>query len=246
MDAAGAAGGRRRERLARVRLYLVTDGATPADLLPGRVGAAAAAGVDAVQLRRKDVPWQELVDLARACREAVHRQGALFLVNDHPELAVAVDADGLHVGQEDHTVAAARAAIGPDRLVGVSTHDLGQAIAAAGAGADYLGVGPIHATPTKPGRPACGVGLVASVRSRVGLPLVAIGGLDAASLADPLAAGADAVAVVRAVCGADDWGGAALRLRLAVDRAVAARAGGADRTPSSRPGSGRPDGPRGR
>ncbi|HUY98278.1 MAG TPA: thiamine phosphate synthase [Verrucomicrobiae bacterium] len=212
--------GWRRARLARVRLYLVTDDTTPLADLPARAGAAAAAGVDAVQLRRKDVPWAALVTVARACREAVHRQGGLFIVNDHAALAVAVDADGLHLGQDDQPLAAARAAIGPQRLLGLSTHDLGQALAGAAAGADYLGVGPLHTTPTKPGRPACAPDLVAAVRSRVALPLVAIGGLDWDTVAAPLRAGADAVAVVRAICGSPDWGAAAHALRWAVDTAV--------------------------
>ncbi|HVA21231.1 MAG TPA: thiamine phosphate synthase [Candidatus Micrarchaeia archaeon] len=213
----------RRERLAAVRLYLVTDETTPLQDLPDLVRLVTAAGVDAVQLRRKEVPWRDLVAVAAACRSAAHRAGALFIVNDHPELALAVDADGLHVGQEDASVTTVRTAIGRGRLVGVSTHDLGQALAATAGGADYLGIGPIHVTPTKPGRPACGIGLVPQVRAAVALPLVAIGGIDSGNAEQAMAAGADAVAVVRAICRADDPAAAARGLRAAVDRVAASR-----------------------
>ncbi len=222
----------RRARLASVRLYLVTDDTTPLEALPRLVELVTAVGVDAVQLRRKGATWADLVDVAVACRDAAHRSGALFIVNDHARLAVAADADGLHIGQEDEPIASVHALVGADRLVGVSTHEVGEAVAAALAGADYLGVGPIHATPTKPGAPARGVGLVAKVRARVAIPLVAIGGIDRTNAAAPLVAGADAVAVVRAISAAPDPVAATRALRAAVD---AARAGWGRPAPATAP-----------
>ncbi len=213
MADAFSTGWARRARLAAVRLYLVTDDATPAGRLPSVVRAAVAGGVDAVQLRRKGVPWPELVPLARACRRAAHEGGALFFVNDHVELALEVDADGVHLGQEDQPLAAARARVGAARLLGASTHAAVQAAAAVAGGADYVAAGPVHATPTKAGRPAVGLGYVTAAAAIATCPVVAIGGLDLGNAAAAIGAGADAVAVVRAICAAPDPGAAAANLR---------------------------------
>jgi thiamine-phosphate pyrophosphorylase len=139
----------------------------------------------------------------------------LFILNDRPDLAAKVGADGVHVGQEDATVHAARALIGGQRLVGLSTHSPAQVQAAAGV--DYIGVGPVHDTPTKPGRPAVGLALVrhASVHAR--MPFFAIGGIDAGNVADVRAAGGRRIAVVRALTEAEDPMRAARELRAAIE-----------------------------
>ena len=197
-----------RVELERARLYFVTD-AIPAD----RLEAALAGGVDVVQLRLKDAEDGEIVRSARAFREACDRHGALFVLNDRLDLVDACGADGVHVGQEDASPAEARAAVGPHRLVGISTHSEEQLAAAHAAPVDYAAVGPVFATPTKPGRPAVGLELVRLAAARTALPWFAIGGIDLATAAEVVDAGAERLAVVRAIRDADDPGAAARALR---------------------------------
>src|SRR5438270_10604292 len=134
----------RRERLASARLYFIGDASAPLE-------AALRGGVDLFQLRDKALDEDELLRVALAQRDLCHARGALFVVNDHPGVAAAADADGVHVGQDDIPVPEARAIVGPDRLVGLSTHTPAQVDAAEGV--DLIGVGPGHATPTKEDRP---------------------------------------------------------------------------------------------
>ena len=142
-----------RERIAGARLYLVCD-ARPREFL----AAAIRGGVDVIQLRDKALGDDGLVTAAREFRAAADAHGALFVLNDRPDLVEACGADGVHVGQDDGTPADARALVGPDAIVGRSTHAPEQADAAeADPDVDYLAVGPVHATPTKPGRPAAGL-----------------------------------------------------------------------------------------
>ena len=165
-----------RERLADARLYLVCD-ARPRAFLD----AALRGGADLIQLRDKTLGDDELVAAAATFRAAADAHGALFILNDRPDLVEACGADGVHVGQDDETPAARARAVGPDRIVGRSTHAPAQADAAdADADVDYIAVGPVHATPTKPGRPAAGLDYVAYAARTVGKPWFAIGGLDAA------------------------------------------------------------------
>src|ERR687894_2698 len=198
-----------RERLATARLYLVC-GARPRDWLR----AAVRGGVDLVQLRDQTLDDDGLVAAAaefRAC-------GALFILNDRPDLVEACRADGVHVGQEDATPAEARALVGPERIVGRSTHAPEQADAAdADPEVDYLAVGPVHETPTKPGRPAAGLHYVAHAASTVGKPWFAIGGLDAGNVHEVLERGATRIVVVRAITEADDPEAAARELRAALE-----------------------------
>ena len=126
------------------------------------------------------------------------------MINDRPDLAVLADADGVHVGQDDTPVAEARAIVGADRLVGLSTHSPAQVDAAASAGVDYIGVGPVNATPTKPGRPAVGLELVRYAAARAPMPFFAIGGIAAGNVAAVRAAGGERIAVVRALTEASD------------------------------------------
>jgi thiamine-phosphate pyrophosphorylase len=232
-----ATGSARRARLADARLYLVLPSAPPSadpdehDLKLTRTARAAiAGGVDIVQLREKERAASELVqvasELSRACRE----QGALFIVNDSPELARESGADGVHVGQDDLPAQHAREIVGDEMLIGLSTHARAEIDAAtrdAPYGAplvDYIAVGPVHETPTKPGRPAVGPGLVAYAAEHAAVPFFAIGGLDAGNLHEVLAAGASRAVILRAIAGARDPERAARELREQLDAsAVGAR-----------------------
>ncbi len=210
-----------RDRIAGARLYLVCD-ARPRAFLD----AALRGGVDVVQLRDKTLADDELVAAAAEFRAAADAHGALFVLNDRPDLVAACRADGVHVGQDDATPADARALVGPGAIVGRSTHAPAQADAAdADPDVDYLAVGPVHATPTKPGRPAAGLDYVAYAARNVKKPWFAIGGLDAGNAAEVAERGARAIVVVRAITEAADPEAAARDLRAAVEgRVGAARA----------------------
>jgi thiamine-phosphate pyrophosphorylase len=187
----------RRRRLADAHLYLVCDVRDDAFL-----DACLRGGVDIVQLRAKDASDAEIIDAGR--RYAAHcvEHEALFILNDRPDLVADAHADGVHVGQDDVPVAAARQLVGPDRIVGLSTHAPSEIDAAAGV--DYIGVGPVHATPTKPGRPAVGLALVRHAAAHATVPFFAIGGIDAANVAAVRDAGGVRIAVVRALTDAAD------------------------------------------
>jgi thiamine-phosphate pyrophosphorylase len=184
-------------------LYVVSADAAP-DRQAAILCAAIDGGADVVQLRNKSATPGELLAAARVVVAYARQRGAIAIVNDHLELAIEAGAHGVHLGQDDGSLAAARARCGPGMLLGRSTHSLHQALAAVADGADYLGVGPLFATPTKPGRPATGLGLVSEVAGAVTLPWFAIGGIDAGNIDGVLDAGAIRVAVVRAVCLAPD------------------------------------------
>ena len=165
---------------------------------------------------RRSAGDDELLAAARIARELCDAAGALLFVNDRPDLARAARADGVHVGQDDMPVAAAREQAGAELLVGLSTHTPAQVDAAPGAGADLIGVGPVHSTPTKPGRPAVGLDLVRHAARDAALPWFAIGGIDEGNVELVVAAGAERIAVVRAIAEAADPGAAAARLRAVV------------------------------
>jgi len=207
---------RLRAKLAGARLYLITGiedtAADPAEL----VRRALEGGVDIVQLRDKAADRAALLRAGRLFRALCDEHEALFIVNDDPGLAVECAADGVHVGQDDMAVEDARAALGPEPLIGISTHDPDQIDAALRSAADYLGVGPVHATPTKPGRPAVGESLVRVAAARADRPFFAIGGIDAANAGAVVAAGARRIAVVRAIRDAEDPRAAAVALRAHV------------------------------
>jgi len=167
------------------------------------------------QLREKKLPDEDVLAAAAIARELCAEAGALFIVNDRPDLAVDADADGVHVGQDDMGVDAARAVVGRERLVGLSTHSPAQ-IAAAGD-ADLIGVGPIYATPTKLWRPAVGLELIAHANEHAKQPFFAIGGIDEARAAEVAAAGAGRIAAVRAIAGSRDPEAAARALRATVE-----------------------------
>jgi thiamine-phosphate pyrophosphorylase len=215
-------GTERRARLARARLYMVCPergaaGAEDPSGLEQLVRAAAAGGVDVVQLREKHLPDEQLAPLASALRGACERAGALLIVNDRPQVALAAGADGVHVGQDDMPVAEARELVGPDMLIGLSTHARAEVDARDASQADYIGVGPVHETPTKPGRPAVGLELVRYAAEHARAPFFAIGGLHAGNLAAVLEAGARRAVVLRAVAAASDPRSAARELRALLD-----------------------------
>jgi thiamine-phosphate pyrophosphorylase len=201
----------RRARLERAVLYLVCATRGGGRALDELLAAALEGGVDVVQLRDKDATDEQLLAAAATARRRCDDAGALLILNDRPDLVAAAGADGCHVGQDDDAVAAARALAGPQALVGRSTHSPAQIAAAADA--DYIGVGPVHATPTKPGRPAVGLELVRHAAAHAPVPFFAIGGIDAANAGAVVAAGARRIAVVRAIAEAPDPHEAAAELR---------------------------------
>jgi thiamine-phosphate pyrophosphorylase len=216
----------RHERLAAARLYFVCDAGFDPIALEGLLGQALAGGADIVQLRDKHAPDRALRAAASLFRDAAAERGALFILNDRPELAAELGADGVHVGQDDMGVAEAREAVGPDAIVGLSSHapaQLDAAIAATGAALpDYVSIGPVWETPTKAGRPAAGLDYVRYAADRLppdgeeSLPWFAIGGIDSSNVADVAAAGARRIVVVRAIRDADEPADAARELRAAV------------------------------
>lgn len=210
----------RAQRLTAARLYLVTDATPGGRPLLEVLEPALAAGVDLFQLRAKTADDATILRAAAVARAACTAAGALFVVNDRPDLAVAARADGVHVGQDDDSVAAARAIVGPDVFVGLSTHSAAQvdaALATTGdARPDYIAVGPIHATPTKPGRPAVGLEPIRHAARVATLPWFAIGGIDEETVGEVVAAGAARIVVVRAIAEAADVAGVTRRLRAAV------------------------------
>ncbi len=215
MSSTGA-GEQRRARLRAAKLYLVCG--VPGDppdpgRLPGLLRAAVAGGVEIFQLREKHLPDEELTSVAHAARVLCERIGALLIVNDRPGVALQAGADGVHVGQEDMPADEVRELIGPELLLGLSTHTTAEIDAADPALVDYIGVGPVHATPTKQGRPAVGVALVAYAAANARVPFFAIGGLDAANLPEVTAAGAERAVVLRAIAEAADPEAAARELR---------------------------------
>jgi thiamine-phosphate pyrophosphorylase len=227
---------RRRARLAAARLYLVCDSQPGGRELSDVLRAAITGGVDIVQLRDKRLSDEELTEVVSTARMICEQMGSLLIVNDRPTVAVEAGADGVHVGQEDMPVAQVRELVGPDMLIGLSTHapreiDVATAAdagATTGVGAaskggvegvasvDYIGVGPVYTTPTKPGRPAVGRELVRYAAGHSPLPFFAIGGIDAGNIKAAVAAGARRVAVVRAIADAADPELAARTLRRAL------------------------------
>jgi thiamine-phosphate pyrophosphorylase len=206
-----------RARLDAARLYLCTDARTSRGDLAAFADAALAGGVDIIQLRDKTGALEAAGEIAalEVLAEACERHGALLSVNDRADVALAVGADVLHLGQDDIPVPLARRILGDEVVIGRSTHSVPQASAAASeAGVDYFCTGPCWPTPTKPGRSAPGLELVRSVASSgVTRPWFAIGGIDGPRLPSVLEAGASRIVVVRAITEAEDPEAAARELR---------------------------------
>nr|WP_298684083.1 thiamine phosphate synthase [uncultured Dongia sp.] len=199
-------------------LYLVTD-----SILCGAMGVVATAeaairgGVTMLQLRGPRDNLRQLLDDAIALRDVARHHGIPFVVNDHVDIALAVQADGVHVGQDDMPAAFARQLLGREKIVGISITSVADLPSADPAVVDYVGLGPVFATTTKlNAAPALGLDGFRGLRQRVGLPVVAIGGLNLGNIAGVMAAGADGVAVVSAICGTPDPARAARDLRQIV------------------------------
>jgi thiamine-phosphate pyrophosphorylase len=187
-------------------LYAILDADRLGVRAPGAAAEALArGGASLVQLRAKRAPDRRLLELCEETRDGARRGGALFVVNDRPDVALLLGADGVHLGQDDLPPAEARRLLGPDALIGLSTHSVAQLRAGAGEPVDYLALGPIFATATKAdAEPVVGLDRLREARALTGRPLVAIGGIDPARAREAVAAGADGVAVIAALLDAPD------------------------------------------
>lgn len=182
------------------KLYAITDTQLSNCSHAEIVTRLLAGGALLIQLRDKEASAKEMLDATRECLELTRAAGATLIVNDRVDVAMATDADGVHLGQDDLTVEEARALLGPDKIIGISTHSLAQVEAALTTSANYLAIGPIFTTTTKTNPdPVVGLELLRQARQRATLPLVAIGGITLATAPEVLAAGADSVAVISAL-----------------------------------------------
>lgn len=197
------------------RLYVITG----EKFHPGRnyvevMEEAIRGGADCIQLREKNKTKKELLEMARRLRELTDRYAVPFIVNDHVDIALAVNADGVHLGQDDLPLEEARRILGPDKMIGISTHKLEEALAAERNGADYIGVGPVFPTDTKEDVvDPVGIQYVDEVVRNISIPFVAIGGIKLHNVDEVLQAGAQRICIVSAVVGADDVRGAAQAFR---------------------------------
>jgi thiamine-phosphate pyrophosphorylase len=205
------------------RLYVILDRSVAGgrDLDP-ILAAVLAGGAEMIQLREKTWPSGTLFPMAQRLRARCRAAGVPFIVNDRVDVALAVDADGVHLGQDDLPPAAARPLLKPGMILGLSTHSVEQAKTAQAAGADYVAVGSMFPTATKPEFQLVGPALAREVRPVVHVPLIGIGGITPDNVGDVIAAGVDGVAVISAVCAAPDPAAAARRFIAAI---VAARGG---------------------
>ena len=201
------------------RLYVITG----EKFHPGRnyvevMEEAIRGGADCIQLREKNKTKKELLEMARRLRELTDRYAVPFIVNDHVDIALAVNADGVHLGQDDLPLEEARRILGPDKMIGISTHKLEEALAAERTGADYIGVGPVFPTDTKEDVvDPVGIQYVDEVVRNISIPFVAIGGIKLHNVDEVLQAGAQRICIVSAVVGADDVRGAAQAFRNKLD-----------------------------
>jgi len=207
------------ERLQAARLYVLVT----SKLCAGRdaeevTRLAIRGGADMIQMREKEMPDGEFLALARRLREACRAEGALFIVNDRIHIAQLVDADGIHVGQDDLPASDARKLVGENKIIGVSTHSPEQAEAAIRHGASYIGVGPVHATQTKPTTPPAGLGYVVHAAKHVNIPFFAIGGVSAENAEAILEAGAWGLSVCSAVISAEDVTAAAASIKAVIQK----------------------------
>lgn len=183
----------------KVRLYVIISSRLCRKPVLETLRDVISGGADAVQLREKDMSDDEFYSLAVECRKITARSNTLFIVNDRTEIARDVDADGLHVGQSDTPVSVARNVIGRNKILGVSTHNIGQALAAQQAGADYIGVGPLFPTVTKAYEPPVGLAYLKQIPRDITIPFVAIGGITLENLNEILSAGGSRVAICSAI-----------------------------------------------
>ena len=181
--------------------------------------AAIEGGATAIQLRDKEATTRELIEAGLALRELTRERGVAFIVNDRVDVALAVEADGVHVGQDDMPAKLARKLVGPDKIVGVSASTVEEALQAETDGADYISASPVFSTPTKPdAAPPTGLEGLRAIVEAVRIPVVAIGGINESNVEEVIRAGAAGVAVISAVVGAPDIAAAARRLRQRIEK----------------------------
>ena len=209
----------RRQRLRWARLYFVCEALPRGQDPEALLNATMAAGAGMIELRDRGQPRSVIERSGRTFRRLANTYSALFIVNDDPHLALELAADGVHVGQDDIEPSEARRIVGPDAIIGLSTHSRDQIDAAASQPIDYISVGPIWETPTKEGRPPTGLELIETAAETASLPWFAIGGIDPGNVDEVVAAGAKRICVVRAIRDAPDPRGAATALFDAVDPA---------------------------
>jgi len=202
-----------RQRFETVRLYVLMSGTACGGSMRECARAAIAGGADAIQLREKDTPDGALLAMAAELRELTDETGRMLIINDRPDIAAIVGADGVHLGQGDLPIAEARKLLRPGAIVGKSTHNIGQAKAALNEGADYIGVGPMFETATKDAGPTAGPEYLRQVLKEVPLPAAAIGGITPENVGQLVEAGAKCVAVSAAICCATDPKAAAKAIR---------------------------------
>jgi thiamine-phosphate pyrophosphorylase len=215
----------RRQRLRWARLYFVCEARPHGEDPEAMLNAAMASGAWMVELRDRDQPRNVIERSGRTFRRLANTYVALFIANDDPHLALELRADGVHLGQDDMDPTEARRIMGPDAIIGLSTHSREQIEAAANSPVDYISVGPIWETPTKEGRPATGLELIRTAANIASVPWFAIGGIDSGNVDQVVAAGAERICVVRAIRDADDPRAAAAALFDAVDPAAREESG---------------------
>jgi len=218
-------GALRRERLRWARLFFVCDALPRGEDPELLLRAAFSGGVGIVEQRDRERPAAALRRSAATFRRVADVYSAPFIVNDDPHLAQELDADGVHVGQDDAPPAEAREILGPEPLIGLSTHSAEQIAAAHEEPVDYISVGPVWETPTKPGRPSTGLELISRAAREATLPWFAIGGIDPSNCGEVVAAGARRICVVRAIRDAFDPGAAARALSGPLEEAARGEAG---------------------
>lgn len=201
------------KRLKEVNICVITDREIAGGNLQESVRQALLGGAEMIQFREKRVGDREFYDLGLRLIEEVKKFGSLFLVNDRVDQALALGADGVHIGPEDLPLPLARKILGPDKIIGYSVKEIEDALQACREGADYLGVGPIFSTTTKDAGPALGAEILRRLREAVALPILAIGGIDERNVQVPILWGADGVAVIKAVMAAEDRRAKVERLR---------------------------------
>jgi len=199
------------------KLYVIIDKDVAKSKDIAKVAEAAIkGGADVIQLRDKTSTDREIVKAALAIRGITRSHKIPFIINDRVDIVITADADGVHLGQDDLPVNAARAIIGKNKLIGVSTHSLEQAIKAQEDGADYIGTGPVYATPAKPAHNPLGVGLLKEIKEKIDIPFVAIGGINKDNINLVLRSGASAVCVARSAIDTDDVENATKLLKTAI------------------------------
>jgi thiamine-phosphate pyrophosphorylase len=210
----------RRQRLDWARLYFVSDARPHGEEPEALLNAAMAGGAGMIELRDREQPKSVIQRSGATFRRLANTYGALFIVNDDPYLAMELDADGVHLGQDDMDPDAARRIMGSEAIIGLSTHSRDQIEAASEMPVDYISAGPIWETPTKAGRPATGLELISTAAQIATLPWFAIGGIDPGNVDRVVAAGARRLCVVRAIRDAEDPRAASAALFDAVDPAA--------------------------